>query len=173
MWGSRHRGTGIALVEFVILASLLSLAAGIVIPMVNDRVAAAARAQALGDLRHIAADLLNYRRDTGIWPVGGRFAFTDGESAVNEDICFGAGPAGTHISTFLAANAYRLAKWRGPYMSRSRPDPWGNRYVIVLEGLRGPLRPYGWIVSAGPDGIFQTGSHDRCLQGDDLGLLLR
>jgi len=28
-------------------------------------------------------------------------------------------------------------------------------------------------VSAGPDGIFETGNRDRCLQGDDLGLLLR
>lgn len=165
--------SGVALIELVILASLLLLVAGLTVPAVNDRVEAEARARALGDLRHLAADVLNYQRDTGRWPEDARFAFTDGPPAPGERAGFGSTLDGTHVSAFLSVNELRVPGWRGPYMSISRADPWGRRYVIVLAGLRGPLSPYGWILSAGRDGVFQTGARDRDLRGDDLGLLLR
>lgn len=164
---------GVALTELVIWSVLLLLVTGMVVPAVNERIAAEARAQALGDLRHITADVLTYRRDTGLWPTGARFAFTDGSPALGEDAAFGRKLDGMHVAMFLAVNEGRVLGWRGPYMGVSRPDPWGHRYVLLLEGLRGPLRPHGWLLSAGPDGIFQTGPRDRDIQGDDLGLLLR
>lgn len=164
---------GVALTELVIWSILLLLATGLAVPAVNERIAAEARARALGDLRHIAADVLNYQRDTGLWPEGARFAFTDGLPAMGEDAAFGSELDGVHVAMFFSVNGRRARGWRGPYMGVSRPDPWGHRYVLLLEGLRGPLCPHGWLLSAGPDGIFQTGPSDRGVQGDDLGLLLR
>lgn len=164
---------GVALTELVIWSVLLLLVTGMVVPAVNEQIAVEARGRALGDLRHIAADVLNYRRDTGLWPDGGRFAFTNGSPAVGEDVTFGRESEGIHVAGFLAVNERAVPKWRGPYMGISRPDPWGQRYVLLLEGLRGPTSPHGWLLSAGPDGILQTGLSDRGVQGDDLGLRLR
>ena len=164
---------GVALTELVIWSVMLMLVTGMVVPVVNERMEVEARGRALGDLRHLAADVLNYRRDTGEWPAGARFAFTKGLPAQGEDVTFGNRHHGMHVSSFLAANERDLPNWRGPYMGISRPDPWGQRYVLLLQGLEGPLTPHGWLLSAGPDGIFQTGSSDRGVQGDDLGLRLR
>lgn len=174
MWSRRDRSTsGVALTELVIWSVLLSLVAGIVVPAVNERIEVEAKGRALGDLRHIAADVLDYRRDTGLWPGDARFAFTNGAQAAGEYITFGNELSGKHITMFLAVNERRVLKWNGPYMGASRADPWGHRYVILLDGLRTPLNPHGWLLSAGPDGTFQTGSTDRDVQGDDLGLRLR
>ncbi len=170
----RDRSTsGVALTELVIWSILLSLVAGMVVPAVNERIAVEARGRALGDLRHIAANVLNYRRDTGQWPGGARFAFTDGEPAAGEYVTFGSELNGRHVAMFLGVNERRVLGWSGPYMGISRPDPWGHRYVILLDGLKSPLSPHGWLLSAGPDGTIQTGSTDRDVQGDDLGLRLR
>jgi len=138
-----------------------------------DRAATEAGAQALGDLRHIATDMLSFHKDTGTWPQGGSFAFTDGTAAIAEAARLGGNSPGQHMSSFLATNARRVPNWRGPYMTVSRPDPWGNRYVVVLEGIHKPADSRAWVISAGPDGTFQTTSRDRELRGDDLGLLLR
>jgi len=164
---------GVAIIELVIILSLVLLAAGLAVPIVTDRIAAGARAQAIGDLRQLAADVLNYYRDTGVWPAQSAFAFTDGRAAPGEAASFGSDAAGEHVSAFLALNKPPATGWNGPYMSISRPDPWGHRYVVALEGLRETNGRYGWVLSAGPDGVFETGTADRELKGDDLGLLLR
>lgn len=57
--------------------------------------------------------------------------------------------------------------WDGPYVfGELGPDPWGNRYVINVEFLalgRGAVESDGvqrkravWVLSAGPDGVFDT-----------------
>ena len=161
------------MIELVVIAAVLFLILGLAVPLVRERITTNARAQALGDLRRIAADIMTYKKDTGIWPTHCTFAYTDGANALDEDHCIGDNSNADHISTFLAVNKPPVPKWRGPYMSISRADPWEHRYVVVLEGLRSPSRPYAWILSAGPDGVFQTTKADRKIQGDDLGLLLR
>jgi len=157
----------------VIFAALFALVVSVAVPVINERARATETAQALGDLRKLASDLLNYRNDTGVWPANYTLAFTDGDRAVSEDALCPTQSQEAHISTWLALNKHRVQHWRGPYMSLSRPDPWGYRYIILLEGLKTDQAPYGWVLSAGPDGIFQTGTNDMETQGDDLGLLLR
>ena len=169
----KGRTGSIAPTELVILVAMAALLTGMGYPMVRDHLAAEARAQALSDLRRLSADLFSYRRDTGAWPTGSKFAHTDGEHAFGEAGMFGSATDGVHLSAYLAVNRNGSPGWQGPYMSISRPDPWGDRYIIVIDGLQSALSPYGWVISAGPDGVFQTGSWNRNLQGDDLGLLLR
>lgn len=168
-----QRSGGVTTVNFVVLGAVLVLALGVAVPVLNDRITAAERAQALGDLRRLAADVLNYQKDTGVWPSHARFTFTDGGPAYGEADCFGGESGAEHISTFLVSNTRRVRNWRGPYMTVSRPDPWRHRYVVVLGNLHGDGGPYGWVLSAGPDGVFQTRKTDPGLCGDDLGLRLR
>ena len=167
------RTGGIATIELVVIAAVVLLAVGLAVPIVQNQVVATAKAQAIGDLRQMAADILNYYNDTGRWPNSAPFAFTNGAPAIGESESIGSDSDALHVSKFLVANKPSVPNWRGPYMSISRPDPWGHRYVIVLEGLASPRSPYGWILSAGPDGVFQTSRNDPGAQGDDLGLLLR
>lgn len=57
--------------------------------------------------------------------------------------------------------------WNGPYLaSHLLEDPWGNRYVINVEHLSNSIdsmesdgvqeKRAVWVLSAGPDGIFDT-----------------
>ena len=51
-------------------------------------------------------------------------------------------------------------RWRGPYVNGGTPlDPWGRPYVInVVAGHSTHATNYKrlWVISAGPDGEFDT-----------------
>jgi prepilin-type N-terminal cleavage/methylation domain-containing protein len=64
-------------------------------------------------------------------------------------------------------NALSGAGWNGPYIAAVvEEDPWGNRYVINVEHLSNSIdameadglqeKRAVWVLSAGPDGIFDT-----------------
>ncbi len=171
----RDKRLGIAAPDIIVTICAVLLVLGTAIPAVNEHMAASARARALGDLRQLAADVSNYYRDTGSWPVDRSFAYTDGLPAEGEEDRIGSPSASGHLARFLVTNEPPVRNWKGPYMSISRPDPWGHRYVVTFEGLRrSPLEArHGWVLCAGPDGVFQTGADDSELRGDDLGLALR
>lgn len=57
--------------------------------------------------------------------------------------------------------------WRGPYSIPLKADPWGRAFILTSFGDHGL---YIWCVSAGSNGILDTTSHDRWLQGDDVGM---
>ena len=48
------------------------------------------------------------------------------------------------------------------------PDPWGNSYFVVIH----PAGP-AMVISAGPDGILQTGFSSDVASGDDRMLAVR
>lgn len=71
------------------------------------------------------------------------------------------------------------SKWRGPYLAGSSPlDPWGRPYVInVISGFYVNATNYKrlWVMSAGPDGIFNTSANATAttdITGDDIGVQL-
>ena len=80
------------------------------------------------------------------------------------------------------ANGYPATgnlRWRGPYVAGSTPlDPWGRPYVInVLSGYRTDAVNYKrlWVVSAGPNGQFDTDRRARATDevlGDDIAIML-
>jgi hypothetical protein len=57
------------------------------------------------------------------------------------------------------------------YLSEDKSDPWGNVYVINAFNF-GNSMPV-WVISAGPDGILQTGPDDTALVGDDIGVRIQ
>jgi hypothetical protein len=163
----------IATTELVVLAMLVLFTVGLVVPIVEQREESARRAHTLGDLRQLAHDLTNYYRDTGTWPSGISFAHTDGPAAEGEERSFGSSRRAVHIRELLLTNRPPVPNWRGPYLSLCRPDGWGNRYVVVLDTNAPGKRPSGWVLSAGPDQLFNTAPHHRVPAGDDLGIRLR
>jgi hypothetical protein len=55
---------------------------------------------------------------------------------------------------------YDQQKWKGPYLSEDKGDPWGRRYYCnILVGYYG-TGSYDYttmmVISAGPDGSIQT-----------------
>lgn len=78
-------------------------------------------------------------------------------------------------------------RWDGPYMPDTKEDPWGHNYYIFVEPLytpelsTSPDRIFGWILSAGPNGILETSTtsmspNDNPVNpaagGDDLGRMI-
>ncbi len=71
--------------------------------------------------------------------------------------------------------------WRGPYLpSYSMEDPWGHAYVLNVRYLpggiySGSLRHKVFVLSAGPDGKWQTSYSDAAteeISGDDIGVVV-
>ena len=150
----------------IVIAGFLVL--GVLLPVVKDRMQGGARAAALGDLRCMVADLGNYSKDTGSWPDCG-MAVSDGAPAIGEFAWFRPSGQVLHMSSFLGLNEAEAQGWRGPYLTGCQPDPWGHRYVIFTpeDGSN------GWVLSAGPDGVFQTGRNASEIHGDDLGFAIQ
>jgi len=78
------------------------------------------------------------------------------------------------------ADGYREEnfKWNGPYIESlaSKRDPWGNNYLVYVKAMHtystGSTKEYGWIISAGPNGILETAVTAKDLAGDDIGVML-
>ena len=76
--------------------------------------------------------------------------------------------------------------WRGPYASSLvKCDPWGHNYLVFVYAMYTPTtncgscnqgvaspKLYGWILSAGPNGLIETPGTSDTLLGDDIGLFI-
>ena len=75
--------------------------------------------------------------------------------------------------------------WKGPYASGlEKCDPWGRNYVAFVWAMYTPTtgsnrgagsggqKYYGWVLSAGPNGVIDTPVTSSRLQGDDVGYIL-
>jgi len=70
-------------------------------------------------------------------------------------------------------------RWRGPYFAGTTPlDPWGRPYVVnVIASFSTHATNYKrmWVMSAGPNGRFDTAAQARStdeIAGDDIGFLV-
>ncbi|MCB9878158.1 MAG: prepilin-type N-terminal cleavage/methylation domain-containing protein [Planctomycetes bacterium] len=85
-------------------------------------------------------------------------------------------PKGSGAGAYATTGSMR---WRGPYSPGTTPlDPWGRPYIInVISGWNTNATNYKrmWVVSAGPNGVFDTNALARStdeLGGDDIGVML-
>ncbi len=69
-------------------------------------------------------------------------------------------------------------KWKGPYVGKVGKDPYGNFYVAhigAIEKNGSKINTtgtgYGWVLSAGIDGVFQTCPEFTSVAGDDTGFI--
>ncbi len=74
---------------------------------------------------------------------------------------------------------YSTKKFEGPYISKLSTDAFGNFYIAhvgameksgtTITNTSGTAQ--GWILSAGPDGFFQTCPNSTSVQSDDRGFI--
>jgi prepilin-type N-terminal cleavage/methylation domain-containing protein len=71
---------------------------------------------------------------------------------------------------------YSTKKWQGPYIAKIGKDPFGFAYIAGVGAMENKGTPIatgakGWILSAGPDGVLDTGSTTSVLSNDDIGYI--
>jgi len=171
---------GFTLVEVIVVAGIIAILAGILVPLILKEIDEARITRAYADVRSISTAVIIMKKDTGKWPNldGGcnpavTYLYSDGNTPG------GLGAAGYDQSTsvyfddYLTADASGCygAKWKGPYLAHVSADPWGNAYVVNANifTANGPV----WIISAGPNGSVETNSAAATIQGDDVGIRLK
>jgi hypothetical protein len=65
--------------------------------------------------------------------------------------------------------------WRGPYLNKGETDPWGTPYALLVKRFTGVTNVYAWVLSAGPNGMFETDeiSIEIPPGSDDIGILIQ
>ncbi|HEY2988020.1 MAG TPA: type II secretion system protein GspG [Candidatus Binatia bacterium] len=64
-------------------------------------------------------------------------------------------------------------RWKGPYVQSLNEDPWGNAYQINVSTLTGSNTAATWVISAGPNGVFDTATTATAVAGDDIGIRIK
>ena len=157
------------------LAVLVSLA-GVVAPVVGSATSRSDVAEAEARMLHIVEGLNAYSRDTLYLPTGdqGRtdVSWLYGPGVIPAENPFAAGGEARPLDEVLMVPAMGGRNWNGPYIDAVEADPWGNAFLVNVDGLI-DSREEAMVLCAGPDGIVQTAPWDRRPAGDDLLMLLR
>ena len=156
--------------------------------------------QALGQCRSIGDAIRLFWRDVGEWPMhsgpskssrvdylygsGQRPRFKGRARASwgfrSEDIRYllvkngrGANPRFKKAVSMDGPGA--PSGWNGPYLRQERADPWGRAYLVSACGFPGGTKPDNnvWCLSAGPNGIIETPTSAKEVEGDDIGVWVR
>lgn len=170
---SLKNSKGFTLIEVIVVAGIIAILAGILVPLIFNQVDEAKVARAQGDMKSIQNSIMLFKKDTSIWPNKTADPAVPVTLLMSDAPILGDRPKitakGWNFSTedriinHLRTDTDGLygASWKGPYMGTADADPWGNAYVINADQFTttGPL----WIVSAGPDGVVQTDAlADQC-----------
>lgn len=179
---------GFTLIEIVIVLGVIAALAAILVPTLMGYIEDARRARASKEVGTIAAAIAQLNKDTNRWPTDVDCLYTGSEfSTVILGLTdfVGTSPPQTFGKAFdhlMRNNADYPSTgpnmWRGPYLNKGDTDPWGTPYAILVRRLRetaGVQNVYSWVLSAGPDGIFQTDetSIEIPADSDDIGILIQ
>ena len=182
------------LVEVIVILAVVSILVAIVTPTVLKYIAEAQQSRAEEDVRSISLVINDLIKDTGQYPgsklpivnsiqttficgPGTKLGGSWGDDTTCADLIM-------HIvendpsqdGTVGSTGDYRTTgrrKFKGPYVQIINEDPWGNAYQINATSLIGGNTSPTWIISAGPDGIFDTGPTATAIVDDDMGVRLK
>jgi type II secretory pathway pseudopilin PulG len=180
---------GFTLIEIIVILAVISILVAILTPTVLKYIDEARISRAEEDVKTINAMFNDLIKDTGEYPgnklpVGKPYICGSGtQPSAGIVWCTAANSSSLSNHLFTndpdedgtpneASDDYRASgkfRWKGPYLQANNPDPWGNAYALDASTLVGGNTSPTWIVSAGPDGIFQTSPADTSLSGDDIG----
>jgi prepilin-type N-terminal cleavage/methylation domain-containing protein len=196
---SRLGSRGFTLIEIIVILAVISILVAFLTPSVLKYVADAQSARAQADMSTLQAVVNDLIRDTGQYP-GSKTALTficgpgnvatpgaTGWAANTAACTAGTGVFTNSLSNHLVANDPNESgtttaadypgsgnfRWKGPYAQSINTDPWGNAYEINVSTLVGGNTSPTWIISAGPDGTFQTSTTATILAGDDIGVRVK
>lgn len=191
---------GFTLIEVIVVAAIIAILAGILVPMIFNQIDESKKARALADTKSLQTALMMFQKDTGIFPYNVAPNAPNVTMLVTGDPALLAGDAGQlsalgydpstqqnikdHLMDAATAKViYADKKWNGPYLTSLPVDPWNKPYMIPVGLLNpsfqdpnNPGQPYTgpvWILSAGPDGVFDTNINKNAAAGDDIGTRIR
>lgn len=182
------------LVEVIVILAVISILVAIVTPTVLKYIAEAQQSRAEEDVRSISLVINDLIKDTGQYPgsklpvvntvqttflcsTGTKLGTPWGDDAKCADLT-------KHLvendpgqdGTVGGTGDYRTTgrrKYKGPYVQVINEDPWGNAYQINAASLVGGNASPTWIISAGPNGTFDTVPTATAIAGDDMGVRLK
>lgn len=176
----RNRQGGFTLVEVIVVAGIIAILAGILVPLILKEIDESRITRAYGDVRSISAAFIVFKKDTGKWPnldsscspavtlLTGDGVVPDNYSAVGFDDSLQIG----YYAYFSGDDTGCYgSRWKGPYMTYVTSDPWGNSYLVNAKDFSG-ANPV-WILSAGPNGTFDTVTSHQGVGGDDVGVRIK
>lgn len=198
MCDRRGSNRGFTLIEIVVVLAVVAVLAAVMTPAVIKHLNDSRAARAANDVKIIASAITDFYKDLGGWPThnDANHSVSDQEvrlltagtgtlpAQANNNVGFtNQNPQDTMENQLIlnrpggaGGNRYTTQgelAWKGPYLNEIKSDPWGRQYVCNVRnfhpGQNGPV----WVLSAGPDGIIQTRTNQRTVQGDDIGFLLR
>ena len=185
---------GFTLIEVIVILAVISILVAILTPTVLKFIEDAQRSSASDDVRVIAAALNDLIKDTGQFP-GDKVA--GGETFLCSPGDFATDPTGTwatsagvcsdlfnHLiindpdgnGTPNESSDYRTTgrrRHRGLYLSSVEDDPFATRFQVNVDTLVGGNTAVTWVITAGPDGEFQTAATATTLSGDDIGIRIK
>jgi general secretion pathway protein G len=185
---SKLRGNkGFTLIEVIVVAAIIAILAGILVPMIFNQIDESKITRAQGDAKAIATAVQLYRTHTGMWPTYDptnanpttayyNALFTDGNRLATVFPSDTPGDLADHLSTNAQSKALYAPggmyekKWKGPYMTTFPADPWGNAYVVNVWNANDT--DFVWAISAGPNGKFETAQTSSAVGGDDIGVVI-
>jgi len=171
---------GFTLIEVIVVAAIIAILVGILVPILFKEVDEARITRAAADVRSISTAMFIFRKDTAQWPY-----LSDDCSTVTTLVQGDGNPPSGDISAlgydtsvtksfnyYLQGNNGCYPNWKGPYMAGVTPDPWGRKYYVNSKQFPLPTEPV-WIISAGPNGTLETPAGSQTVVGDDVGLLIK
>jgi len=182
---------GFTLIEVIVVAAIIAILAGILVPMIFNQIDEAKKTRAMGECKSISTAILMFRKDASKWPL---FFPDDCANTYLTLASDGSDPVNVSGDWKISQNENTLTamlnlpvidpliacynnKTALNYMPQAPPDPWGNKYIVNVVNFANS-NPV-WVLSAGPNGVVDTSVNSSSLNdvgganGDDIGVRIK
>lgn len=186
---------GFTMMEVIVVLAVIGVMAAVLTPMVMNYVEDAKVSRAQSDVKTIAGVILNLTRDVAHFPLykdGTKTTGTpeiellrgpgndpvDSDDANKKWLTTAADKTG-ELENHLIKNAPGGNKypttgrfsWKGPYVEKITEDAWGNRYLVNIKNANPAdgTPKVVWVISAGPNGKFETDPNSAADSGPNAG----
>lgn len=174
---------GFTLIEVIVVAGIIAILAGILIPIIFKEIDEAKITRAQADVKSISTAIAVMQKDTGQKPnkeEAGGGCLESITMLRSSGVQPNLGVSGFSDSNPKAFSDYLnlnpgvcYSNWKGPYMADVTADPWGRMYITNVIDFAADSINFVWLLSAGPNGIVETQVSSDVLMGDDIGIRLK
>lgn len=183
---------GFTLIEVIVVAAIIAILAGILVPMIFNQIDEAKNTRALAECKVISNAVVMFRKDTAKWPVyypgDCSQTYLTLQTGSGTDPVNAAGDWQLSLNSVALGIILNLPGLSPPpaqtcyndraksYLIEDKSDPWGHNYIVNAFNFA-TEKPV-WVISAGPNGKLDTSAdsqtlNDLAADGDDLGIRIK